>query len=354
MLTWITPIMSGNVQEELQEAYNNTCRNIRTECYRSRTEITYDHITTAFSWIWMHELNEEKTELVPQNRIRLLYTTMPIPRGVAEDEALETIRQKMEYLCSRNWNKTVLMLNTRTDAANSAKVKEWFDAQEDWTSINSTQVISSGTHKVNIYKRTMPVEMSSKQVYVILNNLNTPSVLYKLAATIMLQENKFGNDTAALAQEWLTGNGERVNDWIKAYYKNYKETKAEREREQALAALEEGMQQDKTNYFRNKIEDLQREINSYLIEIARINEDMNKVKGEYLLYTLENTENKTKELREFLKSCGDKLSGLQFESSTNRLHFVYKTELIYYEPELLQRYFDSTRPNCVKHVSAAI
>lgn len=352
MLAWITPIMSGNTQEELQTAHNAATRCIRTECYRSRTEITYHDITTALTWLWMDELNEEKTALETQVRLRVLYKTSPIPRGVTEDEALATVKNMVEDLCERNWGRTILMLNTRTDAANSTKVKEWLDAQEEWISINSTPAISSQTHKVNIYKHTPFGEGSSKQVYVILNNLNTPAVLFKLSALLMLQENKFRNDTEAFAQEWLTGNGDRINNWVKAYYENYKKNRAKREREEALAALETSMQQDKTEQFREKIANVQRQIESYLDEIARLNEEMNKTKGEYLLYALENTEDKTKELRAFLESCGEKLTGLRFDS--NRLYFAYRTELMYYEPELLQRYFDSTRSNCVTNASDAI
>jgi len=352
MLTWITPIMSGNTQEELQTAHNTAQRYMRTECYRSRTEITYNDITTALTWLWMNSLNEEKTELKQQERLRVLYKTAPIQRGIPEDEALTHVKAIVEDLCARDWNRTILMLNTRTDATNSAKVKEWLDAQEEWISINSTPVISSPTHKVNIYKHVSFGVCSRKQVYIILNNLNTPAVLFKLSALIMLQENKFKNDTEAFAQEWLTGNGDKINSWVKTYYEDFKKNRDKKEREEALAALETSMQQDKTEQFRDRITAIQNNINSYLDEITRLNEEMNKAKGEYLLYTLENTEEKTKELREFLESCGEKLTGLRFES--NRLYFSYRTELMYYEPELLQRYFDSTRSNCVTDASDAI
>jgi len=342
MLTWVTPMLSGTAPHRLIEAYNRTNRRLYVDRYRSRTDVTHDHIATALSWFRLPKL--ENDELVQtEERRNILYATFPVPRGIAEEEAMPIMRAKLTHTLQKSHEIKIITFNTRSDAGNSAALKAWLEAQpESWTHLNvNTMLISAPTHKIDMYMHAN----ENKRSYIILNNLDTPSVVFKIAAAIMMSMNKFGDDTEQFVQTWLTGDEEKICTLVDEYYKNYDEQRKQTERKTAIAELGKHMTQSRDDEFKRRMSQIETTIGQYLSEISTLNEDLNRVKGEYLLYTLENNNEKIKELETFFETCGSKLEYLHY--SNNRLYFVYNTSLMYYEPELLNRYFESTRDNCV-------
>ena len=167
MPVWITPVTVA-IPTELCDAEYQSRRRTSLDRYRSRTEVTNEHIWTAYAWLRLPLINREPQEVV---RSVLLYKTAPVTRGVSPAEALENAKSVLQnaHVGGRKYN--VVMFNTRTDAANSAKIKEWLDANEGCTELTqyTTMLVSAPTHKINLYKR----ETEDQTTYIILNNLDT-------------------------------------------------------------------------------------------------------------------------------------------------------------------------------------
>ena len=346
MLSWLTQATVA-FPNELVVAERSEQRRTAINRYRSRTEVTTEHIHTAYSWLRLPLI--VNNELQEYDTRSMLYKTLPVSRGVSEDEALSTIQREINSIIHGYYSQTITMLNTSTAAANSAKVKEWPDNAEEWTELTEarTTVVSTPNHKINIYRN----DTETCTNYVILNNMDTPTVVFKIAAAIMMNMNHFGDDTERFAQAWLSGNGDTICTLVENYYKEYKEYKINKQREEALEAMCKAMVVDRSNEFRNRIDEIQHNIDMLFAKISEYSESLDKAKGEFLLYTLENEEDKGEELRNFIASCGDKISHIRF--SNNKLYLVYRTSLIYFEPEMLERYFESTRDNCVNTAYSA-
>lgn len=340
-IQWITP-PTIEKPAEITKADLANMRRLRINRYRSRTEVTNEHINTAYLWFRLPNIVDNNLN-TGRNNSHVLFRTVPVPRGIDPDEALtHSLEVLSEVQGSYNTLK-ILMYNTSTAAAATEKIRDWFEAQDAWIKLDAeTLITTTATHKASIYKNTIEGE----NTYVILNNLDTPNTVFKIATAIMLDMNFFEDDTRTFAEAWLNGNGDEVYTAVNNYYKEYKENKAARQREEALEALSQAMVVDRTNDFNRRMNSINSEIKRLFDEIAEYTQRLNQIKGEYLLYNLENEEDKSKQLRDFFKACGDKISYIHY-SPDGMLYIVYKTSLMYYEPNLLRRYFDSTRDNCV-------
>lgn len=342
MLAWITPPTQHTIPYELREADNYSRRRMLIDRYRSRTEVTNEHINTAFAWLRLPTVVDNGLVNNVYKDEYTTYKTIAVPRGVEEQEASRAIRNTIDIEMNRGRFLNIITLNTGTAAAASNCIKEFFDNSELWSELDvKVLVTSSATHKISMYKRVL----ENRTTYIILNNLDTPSVIFKIATAIMLNLNIFGNDTEKFANAWLSGNADAVYRVVTDYYAEYKRNKTAAERMIAIEALSKSMVTDREQEFRRRIEDIEAEIDSLMSSIRTYTTQMNAVKGEYLLYKLEDDTKKTEELKAFFKSIDDKLVYVSY--SDYKLRIVYKTKLVYYEPDLLKRYFDSTRNNCV-------
>ena len=339
MLAWLTEATIP-APPQLVQASRSAGRRSYINRYRSRTEVTTDHILTAYAWLWLPVLVGD--ELSQVNEVSLGYRTAPITRGIPEEEALENAKRVISDVIDGYYNFNVIMFNTGTAAAGSARLKSWLDEQENYRELDvATLVTTTATHKINIYK----FEYNGRVYYIVLNNLDTPTVVFKIATALMLDQNHFNDDTASFAETWLTGNADATYTKITEYYEAYTTAKRDRERNEALTELSKAMLTDKTNEFKERINSIQRQIESLFDEISNRNIELDKVKGEYLLYKLEDMEDKGEELRNFFASCGDKITHIHFHS--NNLYLAYRTSLMYFEADMLNRYFESNRNNCV-------
>lgn len=347
MLTWITP-SQRLIPSELNSADRLSNRRMSIDRYRSRTEVTNEHIYAAYVWLRLPII--KTTELIHHDYYDAftIYKTIAVPRGVAEEEASRSVREIIGRIMERDRVLNIITLNTSTAAAASNYIKEFFDSSDMWNELDiRTLVTSAPTHKVNMYKNITNggTPAYDRTTYVILNNLDTPSVIFKIATAIMLDLNIFGDDTEKFANAWLSGNADTVYDTVTNYYAEYKRNKALMQRMEAIEKLGKSMGDNRENEFKDRIQRIEEELNMAMDHIKTYTQRMNEVKGEYLLYKLEDDTKKTEELKAFFKSIGDKLSYVRFND--NKLSIVYRTKLVYFEPDLLRRYLDSTRPNCV-------
>jgi hypothetical protein len=112
------------------------------------------------------------------------------------------------------------------------------------------------------------------------------------------------------------------------------------------------MGQTREREFRQSIEDAESRIEDYYTHIADWTRTLNERKAAYLLYKLTNEDQRMKDLRDFIASGRDKISHVSYTQGFLRV--VYRTPLLYFEPQAMQRYFDSTRPNVANEADASI
>lgn len=347
MLAWVTP-SQRLTPNELANADSLSRRRMGIDRYRSRTEVTNEHINAAYAWLRLPVIGT--TDLIHHDYYDAftVYRTIAVPRGVEAQEASINIRTAISDTIARNTILNIITLNTGTAAAASNCIKEFFDNSDLWNELDvRTLVTSAPTHKINMYKHIANDSTTSydRTTYVILNNLDTPSVIFKIATAIMLDLNLFKDDTEKFANAWLSGNADTVYDTVTNYYAEYKRNKALLQRIEAIEGLGKSMGDNRENEFKRRIQEIEERLNEAMNDIRTYTQRMDAVKGEYLLYKLEDDTKKTEELKTFFKAIGDKLVHVRFNDY--KLSIVYRTKLVYFEPDLLRRYLDSTRPNCV-------
>ena len=343
MVSWLT-VPSVPMPDEMSRAERTQSRRTRIDRYRSRTEVTIEHINAALAWLRLSRINGEELEQNPYQEMNTLYKVLPIQRGISPEEALNKVQEQLYSLVNNSYPLNIITFNTGTAAAASEAVKNWLDRSADYTELDvAAMCTTTPTHKPHIYKHVG--NQTNHTIFVILNNLDTPTVLFKMMTAIMLNLILFGEQTTTFAEAWLNGNADAVYTAVGNYYAEYKSKTDARRRAKALEELSKTMVVDRTNEFRTRITQLEHNIASHFVDINELNDELNKVKGEYLLYTLTDQEDKSEELKAFFESCGDKIAYINFNE--NRLYIVYRTALIYYEPDMLRRYFESNRGNCV-------
>ena len=307
-MEWITPA-TATIPSELDRAIGISRRRTRILRYRSRTEVSDAHIYTAYSWLKLPIVIDEHLDNSKTNE-NILYRTAPVPRGLEVQEALDRCTEIINSVFGAlGYRYKILMFNTGTAAAATERLKQYLDESAVFTEMDvATLVTSAPTHKVHMYKSTGGTEST----YVILNNLDTPTVVFKIATAIMLNINLFNNDTPRFATAWLSGNANDVCSVVTEYYAEYKAHADERRLNEALEKLGDAMKVDRTNEFKNRMNQLNSTIQDLFEQISRYTEDLNKVKGEYLLYNLESDESKSEELKAFIRSCMNSISYINF------------------------------------------
>lgn len=328
----------------LNNALNKSYRRTRINCYRSRTDVTSEHIWTAFSWYKLNRLSEDAENEIPSDNASLHYVTRAVARGVSTETAVNDANILIQnYL--RDASNTIITFNTATAAAGSQALKEMLDADEAYTELNvRTMLTSAPNHKIHIYK----CNKEDHRCYVILNNIDSPSVLFKIAAAIMLDMDHF-NDTEVtkkFAEVWMTGQPDAIISVINDYFAEYDATKKEREFNKTLNTLISNLSEKKLRVYKAEITAAEDHITMLYNEIETATRALNEKKGKYLLYLTREEDKHAKDLVTFLKSCDKNITALKIENNIT-LTVVYHTTLMYYDPELLDHYFHSTRGNIV-------
>lgn len=342
MPTWLTP-PTTNMPEELANATGLSRRRTRINRYRSRTDVTEDMISTAFAWMRLPKLADN--ELTAPNANYMQYITRSVQRGISVEDAKDNAARIISDAVNNGYATTVLTFNTATAATPAEAIKTMLDEASDlYTELNvRTMLVSSPNHKIHIYKRTN----EERTLYVILNNIDSPAVVFKIAAAIMYEQNFFGEDTQKFAQTWLSGNPTEIFALIANHYKAYNDTKKEREFNAALSGLITSVDEAKKSTYNRKIRDIQDEIDNYYATIEDRIKTLNKIKGEYLLQLTTNTDERINDLKNYLSTCRDKISYIAVDG--HYLTIIYRTELMYFEENLLQPYFNSNRDNIVNN-----
>lgn len=338
---------SSNIPEELQRACQLSTNRLSSNRYRSRTEVTDQLIATAFSWMRLPTLKDGELQTTWRNWLR--YITKPIQRGTPTEEAVEHVKDAIARCVESDHYYTVLTFNTATAAIPSEAVKEMLtNDTENYTELNvRTMLTSTPNHKIHVYQRN---GLENQKLYIVLNNLDTPTVIFKLAAALMLIDKPFEDATEKFAQEWMTGDANRIYEVVREYYKEYNAGREERLFNETLTSLVQRVANTKKQFYDRSITEKQGEINRYYEYIAEAMQQINKLKGEYLLQMTLDEDTKIKDLQDYLKTCRDKISHIEVYDST--LTIIYHTALMYFEETLLEPYFKSTRGNIINGAEA--
>lgn len=342
MATWLTPTMQ-NMPADLAHAYNAARRRTTLNRYRSRTDVTEDLITTAFSWMRLPKIFGETLEEPSTSYFK--YSTRAIQRGIDAEQAKANAVESLNVFRNNPYYTQIVTFNTSTAAAASNAVKEMLDADPEYTELNvRTMLTSTPNHKIHVYRYC---DTDNRTMYVVLNNVDTPSVIFKLATAIMLDKDYFGNQetTEKFAEVWMTGNADAIFDIVAQYYKEYNENKQERELNAAINAMITNLTDAKKAQFEMDITQYQREIDQHYTDISILAQKLDEIKAKYLLQVTTNEDQKIVDLQQYFASCKDKISYMN--AANNEITVIYKTPLIYFEESLLKPYFESARNNTV-------
>lgn len=340
MLEWLTPV-EALVPNQLLQAETALRRRVRLNRYRSRTEVTSEHIIAAFSWLKLPVLTDEGTLESSENG-NVYYATFSVPRGVPDEQALRDAQDKITGVTAARYSHAFVTFNTASAASGSAAIKQWLDACPDYTELPVRPMLTTTpNHKVHVYVNNV----TDDKTFIILNNIDTPAFVFKLGAALLTIYQKFGNKTNEIAEKYLTGNGTEVCRVIHEYYAEYEAHAQERALLEALNTMTAAICENRERDLIKQIEDTQYEIDNLYNRISEYTERLNTHKANYLLFKLTDEDARVQELKTFLHNSYENITGLKAEHGT--IQIAYKTPLVFFEPDALQRYFDSSRPNVV-------
>lgn len=340
MLEWLIPAET-QAPNQLVQAETSLRRRMRLNRYRSRTEVTGEHIIAAFSWLKLPVLTDEGT-LESSEPGNVYYSTFSVPRGVPDEQALRDAQDTITGIIAANYSNAFVTFNTASAANGSAAVKQWLDECADYAELPVRPMLTTTpNHKVHVYINNV----TDNKMFVILNNVDTPAFVFKLGAALLTIYQKFGNKTNEIAEKYLTGNGTEVYNTLHGYYAEYEAHAQERALLEALNTMTTAICENRERDLIKLIEDTQRSIDDLYNRIAAYTETLNAHKANYLLFKLTDEDARVQELKTFLHNSYENITGLRAERGTIKI--AYKTPLVFFEPDALQRYFDSTRPNVV-------
>lgn len=340
MFTWLTPVETP-APNQLTQAETSLRRRMRINRYRSRTEVTNEYIMAALSWLKLPVLTDEGT-LETTDPGNIYYGTFSVPRGVPDEQALRNAQDTITGVRAANYSHAFVTFNTASAANGSAAVKQWLDECMDYAELPVRPMLTTTpNHKVHVYVNNV----TDNKMFVILNNVDTPAFIFKLGAALLTTYQKFGNKTNEIAEKYLTGDGTEVYRTIHEYYAEYEAHAQERVLLEALNTMTTAIYENRERNLIRLIEDTQRSIDDMYRRISEYTERLNTHKANYLLFKLTNEDARIQELKTFLRNSYANITGLRAERGA--IHIAYKTPLVFFEPDALQRYFDSTRPNIV-------
>lgn len=337
MATWRTPA-TLSVPTELSNAIYAMRRRLHVNRYRSRTEVTEDHIITAFSWTKLPRL--ENNELLSPTMDHINYVVKAVQRGADPEAVKQDALTWLNYRIVNSSYHEIITFNTATAAAASEAIKTEIDADQRFAELDVIPMVTSTpNHKIHIYKTATD---EGKRMYLILNNVDTVTVLFKIAAAIMLDTGWFKED---MVTAWMSGNADDIITAVTSYYKEYNATKKDREFNNALKSIVNNIVNAKKSTFEAEITRYQEDIRNYYDYIRTATEKLNDVKGRYLLQLTLNEDQKLTDLQKFIENCKENVGFLK--ANDNVITIVYKTPLIYFDETLLKPYYDSHRDNVI-------
>lgn len=340
MLEWLIPAET-QTPNQLVQAETALRRRVRLNRYRSRTEVTGEHIIAAFSWLKLPVLTDEGTLETSENG-NVYYATFSVPRGVPDEQALRDAQDKITGVTAARYSHAFVTFNTASAANGSAAIKQWLDECADYAELPVRPMLTTTpNHKVHVYVNNV----TDDKTFIILNNVDTPAFVFKLGAALLTIYQKFGDKTNEIAEKYLTGNGTEVCRVIHEYYAEYEAHAQERALLDALNTMTAAICENRERDLIKLIEDTQYEIDNLYNRISEYTERLNTHKANYLLFKLTDENARVRELKTFLHNSYENITGLKAEHGT--IAIAYKTPLVFFEPDALQRYFDSTRPNVV-------
>lgn len=340
MFTWLTPVETP-APNQLTQAETSLRRRMRINRYRSRTEVTNEHIMAAFSWLKLPVLTDEGT-LETTDPGNVYYGTFSVPRGVPDEQALRDAQDKITGVTAANYSHAFITFNTASAANGSAAIQQWLNECMDYAELPVRPMLTTTpNHKVHVYVNNV----TDNKMFVILNNVDTPAFIFKLGAALLTTYQKFGNKTNEIAEKYLTGDGTEVYRTIHEYYAEYEAHAQERVLLEALNTMTTAIYENRERDLIRLIEDTQRSIDDMYRRISEYTERLNTHKANYLLFKLTDEDARVQELKTFLRNSYANITGLRAERGA--IHIAYKTPLVFFEPDAMQRYFDSTRPNIV-------
>ena len=97
MLAWVTP-SQRLTPNELASADSLSRRRMSIDRYRSRTEVTNEHINAAYAWLRLPAIGD--TGLINHDYYDAftIYKTIAVPRGVVEEEASRNVRNAINQI----------------------------------------------------------------------------------------------------------------------------------------------------------------------------------------------------------------------------------------------------------------
>lgn len=326
---------------ELRNAYDISRSRTFIDRYRSRSDVTTDHIITAFSWTRLSTITDPNEQLTAPNRNHIHYITRSVKRGIPAEAAVAEAEDIIdrEIFTERE---SIITFNTGVAAEGSNAIKARLDAHEKYTELNvRTMLVSTPTHKIHVYKRVL----DGRAIYVVLNNVDTPSVLFKLSAALMLDSDLLGEWKQTLADKWMTGNADGIYGAIEEYYKEYNANLQSRVFKEALELMVKNAANAKNKLFTDRIRELEARIDDYYTSWRTAIHELNDVKGAYMFNSLMDEDTSVSDLKTFLEACKDKIPYIQ--AANSRLVLTYTTELLYFESSLIDPYFASARSNVI-------
>lgn len=337
MATWRIPA-TLSIPHELNDALYATRRRLRINRYRSRTEVTEDHINTALSWTKLAKLKDD--ELIAPSQDYINYVVRAVQRGADPEAVKQDTLTYLNDVIDGTTRHEIITLNTATAAAASGAIQAAIDTDQRFAELDVIPMVTSTpNHKIHIYKTTTD---EGKRMYLILNNVDTVTVLFKIAAAIMLDTGWFKED---MVTAWMSGNADDIITAVTNYYKEYNDTKKDREFNNALKSIVNNIVNAKKSMFESQINSYQADIESYYNYIRETTEKLNDVKGRYLLQLTLNEDQKLTDLQKFIENCKENVGFLK--ANNNVITIVYKTPLIYFDETLLKPYYDSHRDNVI-------
>lgn len=333
---------------ELNNAYSTSRVRVFMDRYRSRSDVTADHIITAFSWMRLSTIKSIDEPLVAPDRNYIRYITRSVKRGIPAEEAVTAAAEVIAREIGTQ-KTCIITFNTGTAATGADAIKNRLDTDEDYTELNvRTMLVSTPTHKINVYKKVL----DGRTIYVILNNVNSPSVLFKLSAALMLDSDLLREWKQTLANKWMTGNADEIYGAVEEYYREYNANLQSRVFKEALELMIKNANNAKNRQFTDKIRDLERRIDDYYESWKEAIHQLNTVKGAYMYNTLMDEDTSITNLKTFIETCKNKIPYIR--AADDQLTLTYTTELLYFESSLVDPYFTSTRSNVITNAPSYI
>jgi hypothetical protein len=282
---------------------------------------------------------EDITNGRPAHKIK--YITRALPRGVADADAIEDALADINTALTVS-GINIITINSYTNASAESALCDHLASLEEYTELNvRTLVTTAPSHRIKIFKRAH----NTNPMYVVITNLYTETVVFKVAAAISLDVNYIPELNPALQEGLLEGSAEKVYAAINTYYADYEAQRAQRLMDQAMQNLETHLLDAGLAQFGRIIENINEELDQMSMRYQAKLVDLKNAQAQYLLSKLQGNEEIVKPVIQFFNACKKNITYLNVENDT--ITVVYTTPLSFWETKYYDAYVKSTRPNVI-------